>query len=315
MFVVRHTYPLKAVNYIRMHGDATHSQGAQGHDVINRIRDFGIVPESEYPGLKINEPLHNHGEMEAALHGMLTGVLARKGKRLTPRWLDAYQAVLDVYLGEIPESFVFQGNTYTPLAFAKDYLQINGHDYIEITSFSHQPFYEPFRLEIPDNWDYNSNYYNVPLDELEQIADYALNNGYSFCWDADVSERDFNQGSDKNDYGTGIAIVPLPDYEYLTKAEKKKKMTAIVKEKEIDQEYRQHMFNNFATTDDHLMHAVGLAKDQQGNKFYYIKNSWGTDSVYKGYNYISRSYFRLKTIVVIINTQALPPQIRQKLSL
>jgi bleomycin hydrolase len=318
MFVARHAYPHKALSYVRLHGQANFGQGGQFHDVIDQIKRHGIVPEIEYAGLNIDEKKHNHSEMSSVLSGMLDGVLKRRGRRLTPKWMEAFEAVLDVYLGKAPEKFDYKGKTYTPQSFVSDYLQLNLDDYIEITSYTHHPFYKKCRLEVPDNWTFNSDYYNVPLDDLEKIVYEALDKGYTVAWDADVSDKGFSPNNketlkiyDAVDY----AIVPLKDWEDQTKAENKEKFTHPVKEKEITPGIRQKSFENFNTTDDHLMHIVGIAKDQTGKKFFYVKNSWGTDRRYKGYNYVSMPYFRLHTIAIMINKNALPAEIKTKLEI
>jgi bleomycin hydrolase len=308
MYVVRHTYPHKVLNYIRLHGTANHSQGGQSHDVLDQIRRYGIVPEAVYPGMNIEEKRHNHGEMATVLKAVGEAVLKQRGRRVTPRWLEAYEAVLDVYLGKPPESFSYQGKTYTPKGFA-DSLGLKMDDYIELTSYSHHPFYKQCSLELPDNWTYNDDYYNVPIDDLERIVDHALKSGHSFVWDGDVSEKEFS--SRKH----GYAIVPGKSWEDKTSAEREKRITGPIKEKEVTQETRQKTFDNFSTTDDHLMHIVGLAKDQNGNKFYLTKNSSGTDRKNEGYIYMSRAYFRLKTTAVLINKHALPEDIKDRLGL
>jgi bleomycin hydrolase len=313
MFVVRNTYPRKAVNYVRLHGNANHSQGGQGHDVLEQIQRFGIVPESVYPGLNIDEKQHNHGEMVAVLQGILDGILKREGTRITPRWRDAYEAVLDTYLGKVPQSFVYNGTTFTPKDFADNYLQLKYDDYIELTSYDLYPYYQKCRLEIPDNWTYGANYYNVPIDDLENIVDHALKNGHSIVWDGDVSEKDFSRGRSDTEPGTGYAIIPEKDWEDKTKTERNEKITGPVSEREISQEMRMKTFDNFSTTDDHLMHVVGLAHDQKGTKFYLTKNSGGIDQPNAGYVYLSRSFFRLKTTAVMINKAALLPEMREKL--
>ncbi len=313
MYVVRHTYPHKALDYIRMHGKANHSQGGQSHDVIDQIRRYGIVPENVYPGMNIEEKRHNHGEMSTILNALLEGVLKRKGKRITPRWPEAYNAVLDVYLGKPPTTFTYKGKPYTPHEFAAKYLGLNLDDFIELTSYTHHPFYKHCRIELPDNWTYNDDYYNVPIDDLERIVDHVLESGYSLVWDGDVSEKYFSSRK------KGYAIVPEKDWEDKTMAEKEKEeddgITEPVKEKEITQEMRQKTFDNFTTTDDHLMHIVGIAKDQVGTKFYLTKNSGGTDRKYGGYVYMSRSFFRLKTTAIMINKHSLPGEIKTKLGL
>lgn len=318
MYIVRHTYPAKALNYVQMHGDANFSQGGQAHDVLETAARSGMAPESVYTGKNINENIHNHGEMVAALKGMLDGVLAGKRRRkVTPRWPEAITAVLDIYLGKSPESFEYKGKTYTPQSFFKDYMQLNPDDYIELTSYSHHPYYKKCRLELPDNWNYNSNYYNLPIDDFEKVVDHALKSGHSVVWDGDVSERLFNPGRSQTGYGKGYIIVPLKDLSDMTREErrKEKEITEPVKEIEITQELRQETFNNMTTTDDHLMHFVGIAKDQTGGKFYLVKNSGGEDRVNKGYYYMSRAFFRLKTTALMIHKDALPADIKQKLGL
>ena len=315
MFVVRHTYPLKAAGYVRMHGQANHSQGGQAHDVLEQIQRFGIVPETAYPGQTIDETRHNHGEMVAVLQGVLDGILKREGSRVTPRWPEAYAAVLDVYLGRVPQTFVHDGATYTPKSFADDYLKLTYDDYIELTSYDIYPYYQKCRLEIPDNWTFNADYYNIPINDLENIVDHALKNGHSVVWDGDVSEKDYSSGRSETKHGSGYAIVPEKDWEDRTKAERDADITAPLREQEITQEMRTKTLNNFSTTDDHLMHIVGLARDQKGTRFYLTKNSGGTDQPYQGYVYLSRSFLRLKTTAVMVHKDALPPEIKAKLPL
>ncbi len=308
MFVVRRTYPLKAENFVRLHGAANFSEGGQAHDVLDQISRFGIVPEEVYPGLNYGEKKHDHGELVPLLKSMLDAVV-KKGGRITPCWDDAFARVLDVYLGVPPENFLYQGSPRTPKSFAADVLGIRTGDYIELTSYTHYPFYTQCRLEIPDNWTYNDGYYNVSLDELEAAVDHALKNGHTVVWDGDVSERDFNTRE------TGYAIVPLRDREDMLQAERDKKPEGPVPEKDITQEMRQETLDNFTTTDDHLMHIVGIAQDQNGGTFYYIKNSGGTDGKFGGYLYMSRAYFRLKTTACMLHKDALMPELKKKLGL
>jgi len=308
IFVARHAYTNKAENYIRLHGNATFGQGGQAHDVIDQIRQYGIVPEEKYPGMLIDEKKHNHGEVFFMLKAVLDGTLKRR--KLTPRWMDAFNAVLNIYFGKPPVDFIYNGKKYTPKSFAENYCGWNFNDYIELTSYSHQPYYEKCRLEVPDNWTFNSDYYNVPINDLEKIIDNAIKKGFSVAWDGDVSERDFSSRK------TGYAIVPNKDWEEKTEAERKKKITEPVKEKKITQDMRQRTYNNYLTTDDHLMHIVGLAHDQEGTKFYYTKNSGGTvDRKNDGYIYMSLSYVRLKTIAIMVHKDALPKKIKKKLEL
>jgi len=300
MYIVRYTYPHKADNYIRLHGLANFGQGGQSHDVLDQIRRYGIVPESEYPGLNYGEKSHNHSEMVSMVKGILDGAV--KQHQLTPRWKDAVDKVLDVYLGVPPEKIDFRGRTYTPREFARKVAGIIPDDYIELTSYSHHPFYKQCRLELPDNWTYNDEYYNVPINDFEAIVDYALKNGHSVVWDGDVSDRGF---SSRN---KGYAILP-------SEAKKEEASDEPDKDKPVTQAMRQETLDNYVTTDDHLMHIVGLAEDQNGDTYYYIKNSSGSERKFNGYLYMSEGYFRLNTTAVMIHKDALSKKMRKKLQI
>lgn len=310
MFVVHNAYVDKADSYIKLHGKANFSAGGQSHDVMDQFRKHGAVPESVYPGMIPGEKRHNHGELSRVLDGMLEGVLKRRWEdRVTPQWPLALDAVLNVYLGQRPEDFEYQGRKYTPQSFLKEYMKFNPDDYVELTSYSHHPFYTQVRLEIPDNWTFNDQYYNIPIDELEQLVNHALKSGYTVAWDGDVSEKEFSTRE------TGYAIVPQKDWEDKNEKERSQKPVGPVAEKEITQELRQETFANFSTTDDHLMHIVGLARDQKGTPFYLTKNSGGTERKYGGYVYMSKSYLRLKTMAVMVHKDALPAELRAKLNI
>ncbi|MEN8155142.1 MAG: C1 family peptidase [Acidobacteriota bacterium] len=308
MFIARHAYTDKARRFVYMHGDANFSSGGQFHDVIDQIKKHGIVPESIFTGKLKGQFRHNHGELTTILRGFLDGVIKRKGKKLTPVWMDAFQAILDIYLGKDPGEFVYEEKTCTPESFNKS-LPIDPDDYIEITSYSHHPYYKKFRLEIPDNWSYDRNYYNVPMEELLDIALNSLENGYTFGWDADVSDKFF--AKDRMD----VALVPEKDWERWTKKEQKEKIKKPVKEKVITPEMRQDAFENWDSTDDHLMHIMGTAVDQNNNNYFLMKNSWGTDRKYKGFHYISEAYFKLRTICLMINKNSLTDEMKNKLGI
>lgn len=306
MYLVRNTYPLKARNFVFQMGDANFGQGGQAHDVLNGIRTIGLVPEEAYTGMNAGELKHNHGEMVSVLSGMLKGVTANKGGKISPRWMDAFQSVLDVYLGKNPESFNYNGKNYTPASFASE-LGINPDDYIELTSYTHHPFYEKFRLEIPDNWS-GETYYNLPMDELMLVVNHALKSGYSVAWDGDVSEHDFSQKK-------GYAVVPETDWDDKSNSEKDAEVKQPEKEKVVTQEMRQSSFYDQTSTDDHLMHLVGLAHDQNNTPYYFTKNSWGTDHKNGGYIYMSEQYVKLKTVAIMVHKNALPKDIADKLNI
>ncbi len=297
MFVVRNVYKDKAKNYVLRQGKANFSQGSLSHDLIKIAKRHGVVPESVYSGKLEGEQKHDHGEMAAVLKGMLDGVLKRK--RLSQKWSKAFDCVVDTYLGEAPEEFSYNGKTYTPKSFAAE-MDINPDDYVSITSYTHHPFYEPFVLEIPDNFS-NGSFYNVPISDLESIVDNAIKNGFSVAWDGDVSEKGF---SAKN----GIAVLPKDN-------EREDLFMKPAAELKVTQELRQETFESYATTDDHLMHLTGISKDQKGTKYYVIKNSWGEISDFKGYLHMSESYFELKTVAVMVHKDAIPEGIAKKLAL
>jgi bleomycin hydrolase len=298
MFVVRHLYPEKAMNYFRLHGRSTFGEGGLSHDVLASIKKYGMVPESIYPGNKDPEGIHSHSEMISILKAMLDAVISEKNEYRTSLWENALLAVLDIYLGQPPEEFIYKNKLYFPLTFSQYYLDLDFSDYLELTSFSHHPYYQKFRLEVPDNWSYCDDYFNLTLDELEAVVDFALQNGYSVVWDGDVGDDSY---ADKK---TGYATVPLDGSD-----------RAAPEEKEISAEMRQENFDNFETTDDHLMHLVGAAHDQHGRKFYLMKDSWYANTPYRGYIYLSRSYFRLKTVAIMVHKDGIPEKIRKKIDL
>ena len=305
MYFVRNTYPKKAENYIRMHGNANFGEGSLSHDVLKASKLYGILPESVYNGKNRGESKHNHKELFTLLKGMLEGI--SNNKILTNTWKTAFNAILDTYLGEIPEKFIYQGKKYSPKTFSKEALGFDPDNYIELTSYSHHPYYEQIVLEIPDNWA-NGLYYNVPLDELEKIMDNSLANGYSLVWDGDVSEKEF---SHKN----GIALAPQKPWNQKTEKEKQETFLTYEPEQKINAFNRQESFDNYTTTDDHLMHIIGTVTDKNGSQFYLTKNSWGNSNKLGGHLYMSKSYIRLKTIAILVHKDAIPKNIAKKLNL
>lgn len=306
MFVVHNAYVMKAQNYVRMQGNAQFAPGGEPHDVMHVLKEKGMVPQEVYQGLSgTDKPTHN--ELDKVLKAMLDVVITMPNGKLSNEWLNAYEGAVNGYLGAIPEKFEYRGKQYTPRSFA-DSLGINPDDYIEITSFTHHPYYEQFVLEVPDNWNWEKAY-NVPLDELEQIVDSALLHNYSVEWASDVSEKSFS-------FKNGVAVVPLKSWEEMDAAEQQQALNAPLPERMIDAESRQEGFDNQTTQDDHGMHMVGLAHDQTGKKFYLIKNSWGTEgNDLQGYFYCSTPYFRYKTTCIMVNKHALPKAIAKKLNI
>ena len=306
-------------NYLRR-GRGNIGQGSLSHTFLNAYNQVGIVPEEVYSGINYDSPRHNHGEMMAMLEAV-AGV-ALKAKKRSPQYDAMVKSVLDTYLGPLPETFTYRGKTYTPKSFAES-LGINTSDYVELTSFTHHPYYESFELEVPDNWEH-ARQYNLPLDELMDVIDGALRSGYSVCWDGDVSERGFRFANgaainpdvrDLSRYSAADSAVFAP----LTEAQRLDSVMTFSRpypEIVVTPEVRQEGFESFVTTDDHLMHLTGLAKDQIGTKYYVTKNSWGTDrNGFGGYLNMSESFVRAKTIYVMLHKDALPAALRKRLGI
>lgn len=321
MFFVNHAYREKAERYVRLHGTSNFGPGGQAHDVFNIMKEYGLATQQEYPGLHKGESNHDHGELDAVLESFLKAVVSNKSGKLTPVWFEAYGAIIDTYLGKLPvkDAKVAKGSNSNDFTST---MGLNLDDYVEITSYTHHPFYSAFALEIPDNWS-NSLYYNVPIEDLVQILNYSLENGYTVCWDGDVSDRGFS-------HKTSLAIIPeiqpvssegteMSKWENMTEKERNDLVYNFKEprvEKTITQEMRQEAFNNLQATDDHLMHMVGLSKDQNGKNYFITKNSWaGNSNSTGGYLNISESYVRLNTIALTVHKDAIPKNIRKKLGL
>jgi bleomycin hydrolase len=301
MFNVRYVYPMKAENFIRHQGSLLFDPGGQAHDVIAVIKKYGFVPEEIYSGKNFGEENHNHAEMDALLKAIVETVIKNKSGKITPRWHEVFESILNIYLGIPPIEFTYQGKTYTPKNFA-ELMGVNPADYVEVTSYSHHPFYTKFNLEIPANIT-NDLYFNVTIDDLTKIIDNAIEHGYSVVWDGDITEKSFDKKK-------GIATIPSADEGETTETEQ------LIKEKVITQELRQQTFDDQTSTDDHNMHITGIAKDRNGNKFYYAKNSYGSvNQKYGGYIFMSESYFRMKTNSIMLHKEAIPLEIKTKLGL
>ena len=314
MFVVNRSYFDRGVKYVRLDGKLGFSAGSSFGDVFEVIKTYGIVPQSVYTGMNYGTELPVQAEMDAALEGFIKAIATVPNKKLTTAWKNAYNAILTAYLGELPTSFEADGKTYTPESY-RDYLGIDTSDYINLTSFTHHPFYEPFIIEVCDNWRWGSAY-NLPIDELMEVMYNAIDKGFTLAWGADVSEKGFTRN--------GTAVVP--DYDemptagsdqehWVGKSEEKTAEPETKAEKVITQEMRQIAFDNKETTDDHGMQIYGLAEDQNGNKFFMVKNSWGEAGKHKGIWYASDAFVRYKTLNVVVHKDALPKSIKKKLGI
>jgi aminopeptidase C len=321
MYVVRRNYTDKADKYIRVGGNLNFGQGGSFADVVETLNEYGVLPNEAYTGLNYGETTHNHNELEAGLTGYLKGINGNGNGRISTAWKQGFNGIQDAYFGIVPTDFQYQGKSYTAESFRQS-LGLDAKNYISLTSFTHHPFYVPFALEIPDNWRWALSF-NLPLDEMMQVIDNAINDGYTVAWASDVSEVGFTRN--------GLAVVPdeeAPDiigsdqarWLNLSQGEKNTRIRAKieqgpVKEKTITQEMRQKAFDNHETTDDHGLQIFGIAKDQNGNKFYMVKNSWGETGAYKGIWYVSEAFVRYKTTSIMVNKASVPKSIADKLNL
>ena len=321
MFVVHHTMLDRAEYVVRLYGNAQFAPGGSAYDVIYCLKNYGLVPQEAMPGIQYGstpaDTLPVHTELDAVAKGVVNAVSNSGLKKLTPVWKKALSAVYDTYLGECPETFTYNGKEYTPKSFA-EMLGLNADDYVSITSYTHHPYYTTFALEVPDNWRMDQMY-NVPMEEMMAIIDNALAEGYTIAWGADISEMCFTR--------KGIGVVPNEEeaadltgsdaarWLGLSATDKRDELTKKpLPEKTITQEMRQAAYDSWENTDDHGMQIFGTAKDQNGKRYYMIKNSWGSKkSEYKGIWYVSEAYMQYKTNTILVHKNALPKETRKNL--
>ena len=320
MFVVRKAYESKAEKFIRMDGKINFSEGGAFHDIPYVIRNYGIVPLDVYSGLNYGTTSHDHSELFEVLNGGLQGVLTttKNGKTLTTSWMTALNGILDAYLGKDIKEFDYKGKKYTPKSYAKA-IGLNMDDYVSLTSFTNHGMYEKCSLAIPDNWAWGESY-NVGLNDLFDACEYAVKNGYSVAWGADVSEKGFS-------FRNGLGIVPEDPSTIEVSGKDNKNFSnggadrtsnafqTPVKELTITPELRQKGYDQKTTTDDHGMHIVGLYKDQKGTRYFLVKNSWGTSNYPKGFLYVSENYFKYKTINIYLHKDGVMPSLKKKINL
>ena len=321
MFVVSKTLIDRATYCVRMYNEPRFAEGGSAYDVIYCMGHYGLVPKSAMPGIRYGwteaDTLPVFSELTAVASGYLSGL--KKQKKLSPVWCEGLQAIYDTYLGPCPTEFEYEGKKYTPQTYVQS-LGLDADNYVSITSYTHHPFYERFALEVPDNWRMDQMY-NVPMEDMMRIIDHALANGYTLAWGADVSEIGFTR--------KGIGVVPdaehgadltgsdMAKWVGMSKDKQKEELTKKpLPEKTITQKMRQDAYDNWETTDDHGMQIFGTAKDQNGKRYYMVKNSWGTlKSDYKGIWYISEAFMQYKTNDVLVHKDALPKDIRKKLGI
>ena len=322
MFVCNKNYMDRAVVKVRMHGDAQFSQGGSAYDVLYVLKTYGICPEEAMPapGTMYGDTLNNFNEFFGVMEPYVEAVAKSEAKTITPTWKNGLQGILDAYLGKCPETFKYEGKTYTPTQFALS-LGLDWNDYVTITSYTHHPFYTAFPVEVQDNWR-QPHSWNLPMDEMAAVIDNAIMNGYTVAWGGDVSESGFTRNGlalliDEK-APQGLEGSDMAKWLKLTAAEKKDKIKeagVTVKELTPSQEQRQKEYDNWTLTDDHGMLIYGIAKDQTGREYYMVKNSWGTDNEYKGTWYMSKNFIIAKTMDYMVNKNAIPKDIRKKLGI
>ena len=319
MFVVHHSYSDKATKFVRTHGTSNFGGGGSFYDVMYVIQNYGIVPEEDMKGLNYGQDTHKHGELDALTESYVRTIIKNPNRKLSTAWKAGFDGILNAYLGECPKEFKVDGKQYSPKTYAKE-LGLDMDDYVSLTSYSHHPFYSSFAIEIPDNWRWALSY-NLPIEEFAEIFENAVTEGYTIAWGSDVSEKGFSR--------KGVAVNPELIKENLPGTDQAKWLNISQKEMEkkilaskgpqpeviVTQELRQEGYDNYETTDDHGMVIYGLAKDQNGTKYYMVKNSWGTTSKYKGIWYASESFVLQKTMNIVVHKDAIPRKIRRKLGI
>ena len=277
MFVVNKDYMDNATHYVRMHGYSQISEGGSCDDVVDVIRNYGICPEDAMPapGSLTGDSLANFKVFFPELEKMVRKAFEPGAKKQNPGWKEDVQALIERYVGKCPESFVYEGKNYTPKSFAEN-LGLNLDDYVSITSYTHHPFNQWYVIEAPYKWRLKPSY-NIPIEQLMDVLDKALDAGYTVAWGGDVS-GDFTR--------TGLAF--LPDGIVPT------------------QEMRQEQWDSWEFTYDHVMLIYGKAVDENG-----VKNSWGKSGQYQGTWYMSRDYMALNTVYIFLNRHALPKKLRK----
>jgi len=318
MFVVSHSYQDRADKYIRLDGNLTFGAGSECEDVLHIMTDYGLVPQTIQPGTNYGTELPVHGELDATAKAYIQAIQKNPNRTLSTAWKRGFKGIIDAYLGECPEEFEYKGKSYTPASYRDSY-KLDADNYVTLTSYTHHPFYTKFAIEVCDNWRYDQAY-NVPLDEFMDALYYAIENGYTTTWGGDVSETGFSRAS-----GTALLLdtaapkAPGSDEERWAGAAPvpgaQPKAQGAPKEINVTQEYRQNEFDVKKTTDDHGMHAFGIAKDQYGNKYLMIKNSWGDSGPYHGVWYMSEAFTKAKAIDFMVHKDALPKALKDKLGI
>lgn len=321
-FIANKTYMERAIQVVRYHGDCQFAQGGSAEDVLATLKTHGICPEGAmpFPGSLYGDSLNNFNEFFSLLEPYVAAVAKSNAKKISNQWKVGLQGILDAYLGKCPEKFVFEGKEYTPKSFMAS-LGIDLNDYVSITSYTHHPFYSAFAVEVQDNWRFPLSY-NLPMDEMMQIIDNAVNEGYTIAWGGDVSEPGFTRQGLAYAVDTkkteSLAGSDMARWLKLTDEKRRNIIDSLgctVPEVIPTQEMRQERFDNWELTDDHGMQIFGVAKDQNGKEYYMVKNSWGETGDYKGVWYMTKAFIAANTMDFLVNKKAIPAAIRKKLGI
>ena len=312
-YVVSTSYKERAEKYVRLDGKLGFSAGSGCGDVMDVVRNHGIVPNEAMTGMNYGTALPQQSEMDAVLAGYVGAVAKNPNRTLTTAWKRGFDALVDAYLGEAPETFTVDGKVYTPASY-RDAMKINVDDYIELTSFTHHPFYTWFALEVCDNWRWSQSY-NVPIDELMAVLDNALENGYTVCWGADVSHAGFTRDGLAILVDAQASSAAGSDQEHWVGKEEGKPAPFSIVEAVPTQESRQVEFDNKTMTDDHGMHIYGIARDQNGKKYYMVKNSWGVTGKYDGIWYATEAFVKAQTLDITIHKDAVTKDLKKRLGI
>lgn len=310
-YVVSKSYAERGTKYVMLDGAMGFSAGSESEDVLHVIRDWGVVPQSEMSGMNYGTALPAQAELDAVLKAYITAVVSKPNKTLTTAWKAGYQGIIDAYLGKCPDQFTVDGVQYTPASY-RDAMKIDPDNYISMTSFTHHPFYTSFTMELCDNWRGDESY-NIPIDELMAVIDNALDKGYTISWGADVSQPGFTRNGLAILLDTKAAKAAGSDQDHWVGKEEGKPAPVNVVELVPTQESRQTEYENKTLTDDHGMQIFGIAKDQNGKKYYMVKNSWGITGKYDGIWYATEAFVKGQTMAIMVNKAALPAKLLKQI--
>ena len=283
MFIVYWEWIERARRFVAERGDSRIGSGSETNAVFRVLKKYGAVPLEAYPGLP--DPAyrrHNHNALSEELHSYFAFV-QDKGLWDEDHVISMIKVILNKHLGTPPDSFSWEGKTFTPRAFADEYLGINPDDYVSVMSTLSVPFYTQAEFKAYDNWWHDSSYYNVPLDVWYTSLREAVRKGYSLTIGGDVSEPGVNGFVDAE---------VVADYD--------------IPQKFINQDSREFRIYDGTTGDDHGVHVVGYTKIA-GRDWYLTKDSSSRARFgkHEGYMFIRDDFIRLKILTYTVHKAAL----------